>query len=295
VFWAVIVAYAAALVPHERVGRALSVVLAGPTLANLVSLPAGTALAHAIGWRATFVALAVACALCVLAIALVIPADRGSAVTAEKGTWDRSALPVLWVACGGFFALVGLYSLFTFVVPVSKAVAGITAGDIPGVLLANGIGGVLGVLLAGRVSDLWPIRALPGTVIALAFILGVIGISHVPAVYIFVAVLWGVIIGVLPVVLQANVMRVASERFRPLAGSILVTVLNLGIGLGAGLGSLVSRHDGLQVLPLIASAVAALAIVPLLVLHLLRSREQTHSSSSVGRLPAQTEHDDATP
>ncbi|WP_432789891.1 MFS transporter [Brevibacterium sp. K11IcPPYGO002] len=75
IFWAVIVAFAATLVPHERAGKALSVVLAGPTLANLVSLPAGAAMAHSIGWRATFVVLAVACAMCVVVIALVIPPE----------------------------------------------------------------------------------------------------------------------------------------------------------------------------------------------------------------------------
>jgi predicted MFS family arabinose efflux permease len=35
-FWAVVVSYAASLVSPDRVGRALSIVLAGPTLASLV-------------------------------------------------------------------------------------------------------------------------------------------------------------------------------------------------------------------------------------------------------------------
>jgi predicted MFS family arabinose efflux permease len=270
VFWAVVVAYAASLVPPERVGKALSIVLAGPTLANLVSLPAGAALAHEVGWRATFFAVAAACALCVLLVASVVPASTVTPVEMEKGTWDHSVTPVLWVACGGFFALVGFYALFTFVVPVSEAVAGIPAGEVPGVLLASGVGGVVGVLVAGRISDRWPTRALPVTVVALAIILGVTGFAHAPMAYILLAVLWGVMIGILPVVLQANVMRVASESFRPLAGSVLVTVLNLGVGLGAGVGSLVSSHDGLRVLPFIAAAIAALAIIPLIIFRLLR-------------------------
>lgn len=293
VFWAVVVAYAATLVPPERVGRALSIVLAGPTLANLVSLPAGAALAHAVGWRAAFVALAAMCALCVVLVALIVPGNRHAAVEPDRGSWDRSAIPVLWVAGGGFCALVGLFSLFTFVVPVSEAVAGITARDMPGVLLASGVGGVVGVLSAGRISDRWPTRTLPVTVIVLAVVLAAIGIAHAPAAYILVAVLWGVMIGILPVVLQADVMRVASERFRPLAGSILVTVLNLGIGLGAGLGSFVSSRDGLQVLPFVAAATAALAIVPLLVPRLLRHDGRPPSLSSAG--PARPDRDEPAP
>lgn len=270
VFWAVVVAYAASLVPAERVGKALSIVLAGPTLASLVSLPAGATLANEVGWRATFFAVAAACALCVLLVASVVPASADVPVELEKGTWDHSAPSVLWVAGGGFFALVGFYALFTFVVPVSEAVAGIAAGEVPGVLLASGIGGVVGVLAAGRISDRWPTRALPVSVVSLAIILGGTGFAHAPIAYIFLAVLWGVMIGTLPVVLQATVMRVASESFRPLAGSVLVTVLNLGVGLGAGLGSLVSSHDGLRVLPFIAAATTAFAIMPLIIFRLLR-------------------------
>lgn len=285
VFWAVVVAYAATLVPPDRVGRALSIVLAGPTLANLVSLPAGSALAHGIGWQATFVGLAAACALCILLVALVAPADEAQAGEMERGAWDRSAIPVLYVASGGFFALVGLYALFTFVIPVSEIVAGITSVDMPGVLLASGVGGVAGVVLAGRVSDRWPTRALPVTIIVLAVVLAAIGIARLPTIYILVTVLWGVMIGVVPVVLQANVMRLASQRFRPLAGSILVTLLNLGIGLGAGLGSIVSARDGLQALPFIASAVAALAIVPLLILRLLATRDERIPFSPTDQLP----------
>ncbi|WP_415971333.1 MFS transporter [Rhodococcus sp. 077-4] len=174
--------------------------------------------------------------------------------------------------------------VFTFVVPVSEAVAEIAASEVPGVLLASGIGGVVGVLAAGRISDRWPLRALPVTVVTFAVILGVTGFAHAPMAYVLLAVLWGVMIGMLPVVLQANVMRAASENFRPLAGSVLVTVLNLGVGLGAGLGSLVSSHDGLHVLPFIAAATTALAIVPLIIFRLLRRNAQPPASTSAGQI-----------
>ena len=292
VFWAVVVAYAASLVPPERVGKALSIVLAGPTLASLVSLPAGATLANEVGWRATFFVVAIACALCVLLVAVVVPARADTPVGLEKGSWDHSATPVLWIAGGAFFALVGFYALFTFVVPVSEAVAEIAASEVPGVLLASGIGGVVGVLAAGRISDRWPSRALPVTVVTLAVILAGTGFAHAPMAYILFAVLWGVMIGILPVVLQANVMRVASESFRPLAGSVLVTVLNLGVGLGAGLGSLVSSHDGLRVLPFIAAATTVLAIMPLIIFRLRRRNVQTPASTSAGQVSSQRLRDD---
>ena len=272
-FWAVVVAYGAALVPPERVGRALSIVLAGPTVAGLVGVPLGTQMAHQLGWRVTFVALAALCVLCAAIIAILVP-PVGDGARPEPERWDRSAGSVLLVAAGGFFSLIGYYSVFTFVVPVSAA-AGIGAGAVPGVLLASGIGGFAGVLVAGRIGDRWPTAALPVTALALAVVTAGMGMRSGAIVYLVLVTLWGVLIGVLPVVLQARVMRVASERFRNTAGSILITVLNLGIGLGAGLGSVTSSLGLVGSLPVIAAVVAALALVPFALLH-----------SGIGKYPA---------
>ncbi|MEV5732614.1 MFS transporter [Streptomyces sp. NPDC052292] len=280
-FWAVVVSYAASLVTPDRVGRALSIVLAGPTLAGLVGLPVGTEVAHRVGWRVTFAALAVACIACMAAIAVLVPGiDRGSA-RPEAERWDRSARSVLLVAGGGFFSLVGYYAVFTFVVPVSDAVAGIGADSMPGVLLASGIGGLAGVLVAGRISDRWAASALPITALALAASLAGMGLRSGPVVYVVMVTLWGALIGVLPVVLQAHVMRVASGGFRNTAGSILVTVLNLGIGVGAGLGSLLSTFASLTLLPLVAAAVATLALAPLALLRSSRPSRTADASKAV--------------
>ncbi|WP_169816110.1 MFS transporter [Nocardia miyunensis] len=276
-FWAVVVAYGASLVPAERVGRALSIVLAGPTVAGLVGVPLGTQVAHQIGWRVTFAALATLCLLCAAAIGTLVPPVGDGTVRPEPERWDRSARSVLMVAGGGFFSLIGYYAVFTFVVPVSAA-AGIGAGAVPGVLLASGIGGFAGVLVAGRIGDRWPRAALPATALALAVVTAGMGMPSGPIVYVILVTLWGVLIGILPVVLQARVMRLASEQFRNTAGSILITVLNLGIGLGAGLGSLASSLGLLTFLPAIAAAVAILALGPL---SLLRSSSREDRSGNV--------------
>ncbi|MGW4438641.1 MFS transporter [Streptomyces sp. NPDC004596] len=188
---------------------------------------------------------------------------------------------MLLVAGGGFFSLVGYYAVFTFVVPVSDAVAGIGADSMPGVLLTSGIGGLAGVLVAGRISDRWATSALPITALALAASLAGMGLCSGPVVYVVLVTLWGALIGILPVVLQAHVMRVASGRFRNTAGSILVTALNLGIGVGAGLGSLLSTFASLALLPLVAAAVAALALAPLALLRSSRSSRPAEASKAV--------------
>jgi len=56
--WSMLAGYAARMVPAARRGGAIAIVLAGITLALCVGVPAGTALADAVGWRASFALLA---------------------------------------------------------------------------------------------------------------------------------------------------------------------------------------------------------------------------------------------
>ncbi|TFD83492.1 MFS transporter, partial [Cryobacterium fucosi] len=57
-FWAVVGAYAAHLVPREQIGRAVAITVAGGTLAFVFGVPLATAAGHLLGWRLSFVALA---------------------------------------------------------------------------------------------------------------------------------------------------------------------------------------------------------------------------------------------
>ncbi len=290
VFWAVVVAYAAALVDPERVGRAVSVVLAGPALAGLVGLPAGSAVANALGWRVAFVVTAAVCVASAALIAVVLPdvttgtdTGAGAGAGARRGGWDRTARPVLVTALGGALALVGYYATFTFIVPLS-VLAGFSSGSVPGLLAAAGAGGLVGVVVAGRAADRWPGGALIVTTAALAAAIAGLAIHDEPALFVVDAVLWGALIGVLPVVLQARVLRLSSDAFRPIAGSVLVTALNLGIGLGAALGSLTTRLGLSTWLPSIAGSVTIAALVPLVIASGLARRvgvRPPHSAEAV--------------
>ena len=63
----------AQLVPHERRGKAFSLFVGGITIANLLGLPGGTAIAVQFGWRASFLAVAVLGAMALLVILWRLP------------------------------------------------------------------------------------------------------------------------------------------------------------------------------------------------------------------------------
>lgn len=275
-FWAVVVAYAASLVDPSKVGRALAVVLAGPTFAGLVGLPLGAALAGEVGWRPLFVLLAVAVVVVAGVVRAVVPdRPRPAAQASVAGGRDASARRVLLTAAAGGLVLVGHFAVFTFMAPLTVAQVG--DGAVPTVLLVLGVGGLVGTLVSGQVVDRWPAAAYP--VSAGLFVLTLAALASGPSFW-AVAAAWGVLVGLFPVALQSRVMAQASPEFRDQAGAIVMTVLNLGLALGAALGSAVTAVADVRLVPLWAAALAAVAVVPLL---LTASSDRSEPSESSGR------------
>lgn len=79
-FLAVALRTVALLVPAERTGRTLAVLLSGTTIATVVGVPAGAVLGAALSWRAPFAAVALLCLPALLGILRGVPTTiRGTA------------------------------------------------------------------------------------------------------------------------------------------------------------------------------------------------------------------------
>lgn len=280
---AVIVVYVADIVAPERIGRAMAIVLAGPTIAGFVGLPLGTALADVVGWRAIFAGASVV--LAVIAVALVpLLADTGESVgTADRASaarWDRSAIPSVGTAVAGALVLVGHFVVFTYVSLVVTDVAQYEPTGLAWFLALFGAAGAVGLVLSAWLSDRWPRATLPAVALAMLAAFALVTIAPTtPAVFVTAIVVWGTAIGLLPPVFQVRVVRLASAQFRSLAGAVVITLLNLGVAAGAALGSLVAG-SGTDALAPVAMAVTAVGTIGLLLL---------------GRVGEPTEGDTSTP
>ena len=73
-FWAVVAAYAAHLVPKQQLGKAVAITAGGGSAAFVLGVPVGTALGHILGWRIAFGIIAVVMVLLALAVVKFLPA-----------------------------------------------------------------------------------------------------------------------------------------------------------------------------------------------------------------------------
>ncbi len=162
-FLAVALTTATALVPSDRKGRALSILLSGTTVATVAGVPAGALLGTAMGWRATFWAIAALGVLALLGLARGISHDRSDA--GHTGTASPPlgaelrilATPrLLLTMVVGALINGGTFAAFTFLAPVVTGVAGLGDAWVSGALVLFGAGSFLGVTVAGHLSDRRP-------------------------------------------------------------------------------------------------------------------------------------------
>ena len=265
VFWSLLVPITAALVPPQVVGRAVSVVLAGPAVAGVVGIPLGAAIGTGVGWRAAFGLLAVLLVVAALGVRALRLPDPPAAST-PAGLSHPGLAAVLATALGGGLVLTGHFALYTYVAPLLQDVGGYDAGARTGLLLVFGLTGLGGIALSGPLSDRFPRQALGWVCAGFAVgaaLLTLVGVGPLAAV--LAVAVWGVLIGLLPPVFQTRLLRMAPPGAEAVTGAIGVTVLNLGIAAGAALGGLVLDRRGAAALPVVAAALIAVAAVELLV------------------------------
>ncbi|WP_018654772.1 Cmx/CmrA family chloramphenicol efflux MFS transporter [Actinomadura flavalba] len=160
-FLAVALTTAATLVPADRKGRALAVLLAGTTVATIAGVPGGSVLGALLGWRAAFWAVAALCLPAAVGVLVGVPArpadaaDSGSpSLRAEFAQLRRVRLALVMLL--GALVNAATFATFTFLAPVVTGPAGLGELWVPVALMLFGAGSFVGVTVAGRWSDRRP-------------------------------------------------------------------------------------------------------------------------------------------
>jgi DHA1 family inner membrane transport protein len=228
---------AASLVAPARQASAIALMFTGLTVANVLGVPAGTALGQAFGWRSTFwvvSALGVAGALGILALVPHQATEPGAGLRGELAVFRR---PQVWLALAmtalGFG---GVFAAFTYIAPMMTEVAGFSSGAVTWLLVLFGGGLFVGNLLGGKAADRKLMPSLYVILAALALVLvAFVFTAHaqVPAA-ITIAVFGAAGFATVPP-LQMRVMAKA-EGAPALASAANIAAFNLGNAGGAWLG-----------------------------------------------------------
>ncbi len=231
---------AVSLVPAERAGTALSLVFAGISVANIVGVPIGTAIGNAWGWRSTFWVVAALAIITSVTMALALPRDAAPRPGAVS-FWTQFRVlrrPQVYLTYAIIVTvMIGFFAFFTFVAPFLNTVAGASADTVPWLLLLFGVGSTIGIFVGGRLADWSPMRTLllafPAQAVVWVLILLLGSNATAMAVLLFAI---GATAMLTNTSMQNRILSGAAEA-PDLASTLISSVFNIGIAIGAYLGA----------------------------------------------------------
>lgn len=230
---------AADLVPRDQRARAVALVFLGLTLANVLGVPAGTALGQAVGWRATFWAVVAIGLAAMIAIAVLLPRGlRGGSGRLLQEFRILRRPQILLAMLMSVLSSASLFSVLTYITPLLERVSGLSPRLVSAGLLLFGVGLTIGGLAGGYLGDRQPKRTMLGTLLLIALILVAFAYtSHGPVSAVVTLLLWGTAAFILVAPLQMRVIDQA--RGAPnIASTINQGAFNLGNAAGAWIGGL---------------------------------------------------------
>ena len=150
------------IAPQDRRAAAVAIVWAGIAAANILGVPAGSALGQAFGWRATFWAIAALGAAAMTAVAVWLP-DAGHGATGIASELKALGKRQVILALGmSTLVCAATFSVFTYIVPLLTFVTGVAPLALPLYLLSFGVGAVIGMQVGARFADRNVIAAIMG-------------------------------------------------------------------------------------------------------------------------------------
>ena len=140
--------------------EAVSIMIAGMTIANLFGVPLGTSLSNSISWRVTFLLVGCWGVIILYYIWRWVPHVEGLKDTGFKGQFRFLKTPAPWLILGATaLGNGGVFCWYSYINPLLTEVSGFTAESITALMVLAGFG-MVGNLVSGRLSD----RYTPGKV-----------------------------------------------------------------------------------------------------------------------------------
>lgn len=154
---------ASKLADKGKESEAVSIMIAGMTVANLFGVPLGTSLSTMLSWRITFLLVSGWSLITFFYLWRWVPQIESLPDTGLKGQFHFLKSPAPWlILLATGLGNGGVFCWYSYISPLLTEVSGFSSKSITGLMVLAGLGMVVGNLLGGRFSD----RYSPGRVAA---------------------------------------------------------------------------------------------------------------------------------
>jgi len=243
VFWSITASLAIRVAPAGKKTQALSMLATGTSLAMVLGLPLGRIIGQYMGWRMTFLIIAIGAIItmvCLMKLLPKLPSEHSGSLSSVPVLFRRPALVSLYLltAC----TVTANYTAYSYIEPFMQNVAHMGENFTTFLLLIFGAAGIIGSTLFSLLNHRYPASLLIAAIglISVCMLLLFLAAAS-PAWVSVLCVLWGMAMMMIVLLLQIRVLALASDA-TDVATSLFSGIFNIGIGAGALIGNQVSLH-----------------------------------------------------
>jgi MFS transporter, DHA1 family, inner membrane transport protein len=291
VFFGVGATVATSLVPKNKAGSAVAVMMGGLTVAMVIGVPLGSWIGQTFSWRTPFLIVTAMGLIALIGLFVFLPKNiphqPSGSFLSQLGLLGHRRLATMYLLTAVGFG--GTFVVFTFLSPLLTDVTGIEAEKVNIALLLFGGATVIGNFIGGRLTDATGTRKamivlLLGLIASLALI--PLAIHNSTGIFVVIAI-WGIFAFAIPPVMQSGVVGVAAEIAPDALGTASgfnIAAFNLGISSGSFIGGRLLGGPGLMTTPYAAIAMAVVALL-IATLALPARTQQTRRMSTSSHSP----------
>ena len=263
VFWSIAAPIAIRVVSEDHRHAAMGIVVMGSSVALIAGLPLGRMIGLALGWRMTFLCVAIVAAVILIYLKMFLPQLPATSPFSVRELPSLIRTPSL----RGIYVLIalvmtGYYTCYSYIEPFLLQSAHLDESIVTGAIALFGIAGIVGSLLFSKLYVRLRLRFLLVAIVGLALALAALysGATSLPTVALICAVL-GLCATALNVALQSEVIRCSDLDAQAVATSIYSGIFNLGIGCGSALGGAVVSDIGMAYIGFVAAILVTMSVV----------------------------------
>lgn len=261
IFWAIASPLAVRVVSKEHQSKALSAIITGTAIAMVLGMPLGRMIGLQIGWRMTFLCVAVISFLVLVYLTFVFPKIENTesfSINQLPELFKNSRLMITYIIT--FLFATGYYTTYSYVEPFLQRVAGFPSTLVTITLMLFGVAGLSGSYLFSRYYDDHRFAFVQAVLFGFAGALGLLYPASINMyMIILVCAIWGIAAMAFQTSFQAEIIGCVSTAASSVAMAIFSAIFNLGIGSGTWLGGVVYTNTSLNFIGFVGAMIVLVA------------------------------------
>lgn len=261
IFWAIASPLAVRVVSKEHQSKALSAIITGTAIAMVLGMPLGRMIGLQIGWRMTFLCVAVISFLVLVYLAFVFPKIENTesfSINQLPELFKNSRLMITYIIT--FLFATGYYTTYSYIEPFLQRVAGFPSTLVTITLMLFGVAGLSGSYLFSRYYDDHRFAFVQTVLFGFAGALGLLYPASINMyMIILVCAIWGIAAMAFQTSFQAEIIECVSTAASSVAMAIFSAIFNLGIGSGTWLGGVVYTNTSLNFIGFVGAMIVLVA------------------------------------